>query len=196
MIWNLFGKPNTDEYIEIPCSSTEEDEEPSSEEEDEDEQIIDNAPDRELVAEKVAKIRDYHEKFRVQKDQKKADKLFDKIKKEISNFFDVNYCLLTNSWTNGALATLMALGIKKGDEVIIPAMTFVATANVIEILGAKPRFVDVDPKTYLAFAWTYWFLPQKIFWLVSYLFWLEAYLSSLNIEYVGFEFPLWRNRLC
>ncbi len=72
-----------------------------------------------------------------------------KTEKEISNFFDVNYCLLTNSWTNGALATLMALGIKKGDEVIIPAMTFVATANVIEILGAKPRFVDVDPKTLL-----------------------------------------------
>ena len=72
-----------------------------------------------------------------------------KTEKEISNFFDVNYCLLTNSWTNGALATLMALGIKKGDEVIIPAMTFVATANVIEILGAKPRFVDVDPGTLL-----------------------------------------------
>ena len=72
-----------------------------------------------------------------------------KTEKEISNFFDINYCLLTNSWTNGALATLMALGIKKGDEVIIPAMTFVATANVIELLGAKPRFVDVDPGTLL-----------------------------------------------
>ena len=56
------------------------------EDEDEEEQIIDNSPDKELVAEKVAKIKDYHEKFRVQKDQKKADKLFDKIKKEISTF--------------------------------------------------------------------------------------------------------------
>ena len=56
------------------------------EDEDEEEQIIDNSPDKELVVEKVAKIKDYYEKFKVQKDQKKADKLFDKIKKEISTF--------------------------------------------------------------------------------------------------------------
>ena len=56
------------------------------EDEDEEEQIIDNSPDKELVVEKVAKIKDYHEKFKTQKDQKKADKLFDKIKKEISTF--------------------------------------------------------------------------------------------------------------
>ena len=43
----------------------------------------------------------------------------------------------------------MALNIKKGDEVIIPAMTFVATANIVELLGAVPRFVDVDKKTLL-----------------------------------------------
>jgi UDP-4-amino-4-deoxy-L-arabinose-oxoglutarate aminotransferase len=56
---------------------------------------------------------------------------------------------LTNSWTNGALAVLMALNIKKGDEVIIPAMTFVATANIVELLGGVPRFVDVDKDTLL-----------------------------------------------
>ena len=55
-------------------------------EDDEDEEIIDNSPDRELVVEKVAKIKDYYEKFKTQKDQKKADKQFDKIKKEISTF--------------------------------------------------------------------------------------------------------------
>ncbi len=57
-----------------------------SEDEDEDEQIIDNSPDKELVIEKVAKIKDYYEKFKSQKDQKKADKVFDKIKNEISTF--------------------------------------------------------------------------------------------------------------
>ena len=56
------------------------------EDEDEEEQIIDNSPDKELVVEKVEKIKDYYEKFKAQKDQKKADKLFDKIKSEISNF--------------------------------------------------------------------------------------------------------------
>ena len=68
---------------------------------------------------------------------------------QLKKFFNVNYALLTNSWTNGALAVLMALNIKKGDEVIIPAMTFVATANIVELLGAVPRFVDVDKKTLL-----------------------------------------------
>jgi len=57
-----------------------------SEDEDEDEQIIDNSPDKELVVEKVAKIKDYYEKFKSQKDQKKADRIFDKIRNEISTF--------------------------------------------------------------------------------------------------------------
>ena len=56
------------------------------ENEDEEEQIIDNSPDRDLVVEKVAKIKEYYEKFKTQKDQKKAVKHFDKIKKEISTF--------------------------------------------------------------------------------------------------------------
>jgi len=66
----------------------------------------------------------------------------------IKDFFKVKYSLLTNSWTNGALAVLLALNIKKGDEVIIPAMTFVAVPNMVELLGAKPRFVDVDKKNF------------------------------------------------
>ena len=53
---------------------------------DDEEQIIDNSPDKDLVIEKVVKIKEYYEKFKNQKDQKKADKLFDKIKKEISTF--------------------------------------------------------------------------------------------------------------
>lgn len=72
-----------------------------------------------------------------------------KVEKKICRFFGSNYALLTNSWTNGAIASLLALKIKKGDEIILPAMTFVATANVIEILGAKPIFIDCDPETLL-----------------------------------------------
>ena len=53
---------------------------------DEEEQIIDNSPDKDLVVGKVAKIKEHYEKFKTQKDQKKADRLFDKIKKEISTF--------------------------------------------------------------------------------------------------------------
>ena len=71
------------------------------------------------------------------------------VEKKLCKFFQSKYALLTNSWTNGAIATLLALNIKKGDEVIVPAMTFVATANVVEIVGAKPVFVDCDPDTLL-----------------------------------------------
>ncbi len=69
------------------------------------------------------------------------------VEQQLCEFFDVSAALLTNSWTNGAVATLLALGIKPGDEVIVPAMTFIATANVVELLGGKVIFVDVDPDT-------------------------------------------------
>jgi len=72
-----------------------------------------------------------------------------KVENNLANFFSAKYSLLTNSWTNGALATLLAINIKPGDEVIVPAMTFVATANVIELLGAKPVFVDIDKNSFL-----------------------------------------------
>jgi len=51
------------------------------------------------------------------------------------------------SWTNGAIATLLALDIGPGAEVIAPAMTFISSANVAEILGATAVFVDVDRDT-------------------------------------------------
>lgn len=68
---------------------------------------------------------------------------------QLCDYFSVDHALLTNSWTNGALAVLLALGIGPGDEIIVPAMTFIASANVGEILGATTVMVDVDPKTLL-----------------------------------------------
>lgn len=53
-------------------------------------------------------------------------------------------CILTNSWTNGAICFLRALGIQPGDEVIVPAMTFCATANIVKAFGAVPILCDVD----------------------------------------------------
>ncbi len=70
-----------------------------------------------------------------------------KVEEQIAAFFGVPHALLTNSWTNGAIATLLALDIGPGDEVIVPAMTFIATANVVALVGATPVFVDVDPDT-------------------------------------------------
>jgi len=72
-----------------------------------------------------------------------------RVEEQLMAFFGTREAVLMNSWTNGAVAALLAAGIKRGDEVIVPAMTFVATANVVEMVGAKPVFVDVDPETLL-----------------------------------------------
>jgi UDP-4-amino-4-deoxy-L-arabinose-oxoglutarate aminotransferase len=67
------------------------------------------------------------------------------VEAQLCTFFDVPHALLVNSWTNGAVAVLLALGVGPGHEVIVPAMTFIASANVVELVGAKPVFVDVEP---------------------------------------------------
>jgi dTDP-4-amino-4,6-dideoxygalactose transaminase len=60
----------------------------------------------------------------------------------------VAHALATTSCTTGLHLILAALGIGPGDEVIVPAFTWVATANVILYCGATPIFVDVDRRTY------------------------------------------------
>jgi UDP-4-amino-4-deoxy-L-arabinose-oxoglutarate aminotransferase len=71
------------------------------------------------------------------------------VEEELRGYFDVPQALVCNSWTNGAFAALLALGVGPGDEVILPGMTFVACANIVELVGARPVFVDVDPRTLL-----------------------------------------------
>ncbi len=57
------------------------------------------------------------------------------------------HCITVASGTEALLIALMAIGVKAGDEVITTPFTFVATAEVIAILGAIPVFVDVEPDT-------------------------------------------------
>jgi dTDP-4-amino-4,6-dideoxygalactose transaminase len=71
------------------------------------------------------------------------------VESQLCTYFNVSHAKLVNSWTNGAVATLLAMDIGPGDEVIVPAMTFIATANVVELVGAKPVFIDCDPDTLL-----------------------------------------------
>lgn len=66
----------------------------------------------------------------------------------ISNYLGGPYCVATNSGTSALCAALKILGIGRGDEVILPAITFVATANAIKMAGAEPVFVDIDPETW------------------------------------------------
>lgn len=72
-----------------------------------------------------------------------------RVEDQLCAIFGTSHAKLTSSWTQGAVAVLLALGIGPGDEVIVPAMTFVATANVVKQVGARPVFVDVDPATLL-----------------------------------------------
>jgi UDP-2-acetamido-2-deoxy-ribo-hexuluronate aminotransferase len=57
------------------------------------------------------------------------------------------HCITVASGTEALLIALMALGIKPGDEVIAPAFTFAATAEVIVLAGARPVLVDIEPDT-------------------------------------------------
>jgi len=68
----------------------------------------------------------------------------DAIKKQLN----IDYSLAVNSATSGLHIALLALGVGQGDEVIVPAFTWVATANVVELCGAKPVFVDIDLETF------------------------------------------------
>jgi UDP-2-acetamido-2-deoxy-ribo-hexuluronate aminotransferase len=65
----------------------------------------------------------------------------------LAQFTGARHCITCASGTEALLIALMALGIKPGDEVITTPFTFVATAEVIVLLGAKPVFVDVEPDT-------------------------------------------------
>lgn len=62
-------------------------------------------------------------------------------------YTQAKHCITVASGTEALLIALMALGIKPGDEVITTPFTFVATAEVIALIGAVPVFVDVQPDT-------------------------------------------------
>ncbi len=65
-----------------------------------------------------------------------------------ANWTGAGHAVATTSCTTALHLALTALGIGPGDEVIVPAFTWVATANCAEYMNARPRFVDIDPATY------------------------------------------------
>lgn len=72
-------------------------------------------------------------------------KLFEK---KITEYCGCKATVAVNSWTMGMQVFLNWWGIKEGDEVILPAYTYCASANVIVHSGAKPVMVDIDPKDF------------------------------------------------
>ncbi len=65
----------------------------------------------------------------------------------LSDYLGVPHALTTSSCTSALHMALMALNVGKGDRVVVPALTFMATANVVIHTGATPVFVDVDRDT-------------------------------------------------
>ncbi len=70
-----------------------------------------------------------------------------KFEEEFNKYIGAKKSVAVNSWTAAGHLTLEAFGIEKGDEVIVPTMTFPATAEIVCYFGAKPVIVDVDENT-------------------------------------------------
>ncbi|MFQ5786548.1 MAG: DegT/DnrJ/EryC1/StrS family aminotransferase [Thermodesulfobacteriota bacterium] len=72
----------------------------------------------------------------------------EEFEENFAGYCGVKYCLGVNSGTSALHLALLALGVGDGDEVIIPAQTFIATAWGATYCGAKSVFVDIEPKTH------------------------------------------------
>jgi UDP-2-acetamido-2-deoxy-ribo-hexuluronate aminotransferase len=70
------------------------------------------------------------------------------LEKSLADFAQAKFAITCSSGTDALLAPLMAWGIKPGDAVFTTPFTFIATAEVISLLGASPVFVDIDPETF------------------------------------------------
>ncbi len=71
-----------------------------------------------------------------------------KFEEDFTRVQEVKYCCALSSGTDALHTALTALGIKYGDEVIVPVNTFIATSESVSLTGAKPVFVDHDEKTF------------------------------------------------
>ncbi len=82
-------------------------------------------------------------------------KFITKFEESFANYCGVSYGIAVSNGTVALHLALKALGITKGDEVIVPTLTFIATANAVKYCNAKPVFVDSPPD--------YWCInPEKI----------------------------------
>lgn len=70
------------------------------------------------------------------------------LEEKLANYVGAKYCITCANGTDALQIAQMALGIGVGDEVITPGFTYIATAETVALLGAKPVYVDVNPKTY------------------------------------------------
>ncbi|CAH0228814.1 DegT/DnrJ/EryC1/StrS family aminotransferase [Pseudomonas mediterranea] len=70
------------------------------------------------------------------------------LEERLAAFAGTKFCISCANGTDALQIVQMALGIGPGDEVITPGFTYIATAETVALLGAKPVYVDIDPRTY------------------------------------------------
>lgn len=70
------------------------------------------------------------------------------LEEKLAAYTGVKHCISVANGTDALQIAQMALNIGPGDEVITPGFTYIATAETVALLGAKPVYVDVDPRTY------------------------------------------------
>jgi UDP-2-acetamido-2-deoxy-ribo-hexuluronate aminotransferase len=70
------------------------------------------------------------------------------VENKLSQFAGVKHTVVCSSGTDAAILAMMALGVGPGDEVIMPAFSFMATAETVVLVGASPVYIDIDPRTY------------------------------------------------
>ena len=70
------------------------------------------------------------------------------LEQELAAYCGARHAVGVASGTDALLLALYACGVRPGDEVIVPAFTYIATADVVSLLGATPVFVDIEPSTF------------------------------------------------
>ncbi|MFQ6010689.1 MAG: DegT/DnrJ/EryC1/StrS family aminotransferase [Nitrososphaerales archaeon] len=70
------------------------------------------------------------------------------LEKRIATRVGVKHAICVNSGTSALLASLIAMGIGRGNEVAVPSLTFQASANAVVMAGSKPVFIDIDEESY------------------------------------------------
>jgi dTDP-3-amino-3,4,6-trideoxy-alpha-D-glucose transaminase len=72
----------------------------------------------------------------------------DAFEEEFARYLGVSHCIGVANGTDALAIALRALGVERGDDVVVPSFTFYATAEAVAAIGARPIFCDIDPETF------------------------------------------------
>jgi len=107
-------------------------------------QFIDLNPQQKIIREKI----DYRIKKILDHGQYIMGPEIDELEEKLSDYVNIKHCISCSSGTDALLIPLMAMGIGPGDAVITTPFTYIATVEVIAILGATPVFCDIYDRTF------------------------------------------------